>query len=53
MGDQRDGGIVWCEETWSGHDDDGKRGEALVYRIGKHRSGRMLDGVLHDERPLR
>jgi len=35
---------------WNGHDDDG-HGGAIMYRVGKKRAGRLLDGALHDELP--
>jgi protein gp37 len=35
---------------WNGHDDDGQ-GEAMVYRLGRKRAGRLLDGRTWHEFP--
>lgn len=44
-------GEFFAETTpWNGHDDDGN-GETIVYRVGRKRSGHLLDGVEHREIP--
>jgi protein gp37 len=41
---------MWADgATWTKF--DGQRGIPLFRRVGKHRAGRLLDGVLHDAYP--
>ncbi len=47
-----DGSFCPTATCWNGHDDDSKNAGAMMYRVGKKVSGRLLDGREWNEFPV-